>query len=156
MEIVYGALRLTPPAGWSDASTVTLLGPPLASMGTPLHPKANPDAPRASIVIKRQRLSASVPLDTFVEAQVRIMGEVMTELKTLDQGDTQWAGAPAKWVELSFKSGTTFVRQWQCFVILEDEFVALAASAPLELPFDDVRKHAQALVQSTTAAPKLH
>ena len=150
--IAYGSLRLTPPSGWTDVSTITLLGPPISSLGATLHPKANPDAPRASIVIKRQVLSAPVALDTFVEAQVKIMSEVMAELKTLARGETTWMGSPARWIEMSFKSGVSYVRQWQCFVILDNEFVALAASAPLELPFDEVRKHAEGLIAATTRA----
>lgn len=148
MDITYGALRLTVGDGWTDASTITLLGPAVAN-AAPLLKKANPDAPRSSIIIKRQRLSAEVPLPTFVEAQLRIMGEVMADLKTQAQGDTTWGGQPAKWVELSFKSNGAYVRQFQAFTIIGDEFVALAASAPLELPFDEVRAAAEKLIAST-------
>jgi hypothetical protein len=139
-RVRLSGLSIPLPDGWEDHTLVTLVGPPLPALGLLT---ARPDAAeRPTVAIKRERVSVTVPLETFATAQESLIARLSPGMIVADRGTERLLdGVTALRREfiLADEDGKNRTRQLQLYFYVGEEFFAFSGSGPDDLRFDKLR-----------------
>ncbi len=139
----YHDVQLTIPDGWTDASTITLFGPAAPEVKLPLMKQpASPFAP--SVILRRSPVELyDADLDAFADNQREILA-AGAEVKVVERSSTQLTvgGEQVRAViqELVIVYPDHPLRQLHIYFKAWDRLHALIGTAPIDAPFDGLRK----------------
>lgn len=132
--LTHGSLRFEAPASFTDATMITLLGPP-------------EDGFRANVLVTRDA-APEAGLETYVDAQSEDFAARAPGYALHARAARRLAGREGLTVEQSFDSGDgTRLRQLQAFVGVGAEIHAISMTH-LEARFEAVRPSFEALLDS--------